>query len=61
MKAAVLKKFGSPLVIEDVPNPKLGTGEAIVDVAAAPVHGSCHGDGRARPWRPARPRALRSY
>ena len=23
MKAAVLKKFGSPLIIEDVPNPKL--------------------------------------
>jgi hypothetical protein len=37
MKAAVLKKFGSQLVIEDVPNVKLGTGEVIVDVAAAPV------------------------
>jgi alcohol dehydrogenase len=37
MKAAVLKKFGSQLVIEDVPNAKLGTGEVIVDVAAAPV------------------------
>jgi hypothetical protein len=37
MKAAVLKKFGSPLIVEDVPNPKLGTGEVIADVAAAPV------------------------
>jgi alcohol dehydrogenase len=37
MKAAVLEKFGSQLVIEDVPNAKLGTGEVIVDVAAAPV------------------------
>lgn len=37
MKAAVLKNFGSPLVIEDVANPKLGTGEVVVDVVAAPV------------------------
>lgn len=37
MKAAVLKNFGSPLVIEDVPDPMLGTGEVIVDVVAAPI------------------------
>jgi alcohol dehydrogenase len=35
MKAAVLKKLGSPLVVEDVPEPQLGTGEVIVDVVAA--------------------------
>ncbi len=37
MKAAVLKAFGSALSIETVPDPILGTGEVIVDVAAAPV------------------------
>lgn len=37
MKAAVLKAFGSPLVLEDVAEPALGTGEVIVDVAAAGV------------------------
>jgi alcohol dehydrogenase len=37
MKAAVLKAFGSPLVIEDLPDPVLGTGEVIVDVVAAGV------------------------
>ena len=37
MKAAVLKAFGSPLSIEEVPEPVLGTGEAIVDVVAARV------------------------
>lgn len=37
MKAAVLKSFGSPLVIEAVPDPELGTGEVIVDVAASRV------------------------
>src|SRR3977135_946713 len=35
MKAAVLKAFGSPLTIETVPDPVLGTGEVIVDVAAS--------------------------
>jgi alcohol dehydrogenase len=34
MKAAILKSFGTPLVIESVPEPVLGTGEVIVDVAA---------------------------
>ena len=37
MKAAVLKAFGSPLVIDEVPDPVMGTGEVIVDVAAAGV------------------------
>jgi NADPH:quinone reductase-like Zn-dependent oxidoreductase len=37
MKAAVLKSLGSPLVIEDVPAPVLGTGEVIVDVVATRV------------------------
>jgi len=37
MKAAVLKAFGSPLAVETLPDPTLGTGEVIVDVVAAPV------------------------
>ncbi len=37
MKAAVLKAFGSPLVVEEAPAPVLGTGEVIVDVFAAGV------------------------
>src|SRR5690348_5655049 len=37
MKAAVLRAFGSPLAIETVPDPALGTGEVIVDVAATRV------------------------
>jgi alcohol dehydrogenase len=37
MKAAILKSFGSPLVVEDVPEPTLGTGEVLVDVVAAKV------------------------
>jgi alcohol dehydrogenase len=35
MKAAVLRALDSPLTIEDVPEPVLGTGEVIVDVVAA--------------------------
>lgn len=35
MKAAVLNQFGAPLAIETLPDPVLGTGEVIVDVAAA--------------------------
>jgi alcohol dehydrogenase len=42
MKAAVLKAFGSPLTVETVPDPVLGTGEVIVDVAAARVLGYAH-------------------
>jgi alcohol dehydrogenase len=37
MKAAVLKRFGSPLEIEQVEDPALGTGEVIVDIVAAGV------------------------
>jgi alcohol dehydrogenase len=37
MKAAVLKKFGSSLAIEDMPAPSLGTGEVLVDVVATRV------------------------
>jgi alcohol dehydrogenase len=37
MKAAILKEFGTPLAIESLPDPILGTGEVIVDVVAAPV------------------------
>lgn len=37
MKAAILKAFGTPLAIETMPDPVLGTGEVIVDVAAAGV------------------------
>jgi len=37
MKAAILKTFGSPLAIEAAPDPVLGTGEVIIDVAATRV------------------------
>jgi alcohol dehydrogenase len=37
MKAAILKKLGSPLSVETVPDPTLGTGEVIIDVVAARV------------------------
>ena len=37
MKAAVLKAFASPLSVESVPDPVLGTGEVIVNVAATRV------------------------
>jgi alcohol dehydrogenase len=37
MKAAVLKSFGSQLVIENTPEPMLGTGEVIVDIVATRV------------------------
>lgn len=37
MKAALLKTFGSPLSIEPLPEPVLGTGEVVVDVVAAGV------------------------
>ncbi|TDH57849.1 zinc-binding alcohol dehydrogenase family protein [Dankookia rubra] len=37
MKAAILPRFGAPLSVEDVPEPTIGTGEALVDVVAAPV------------------------
>ena len=34
MKAAVLNAFGSPLAIETLPDPRLGTGEVVVDEQA---------------------------
>jgi len=37
MKAAVLNSFGAPLDIQDLPDPVAGTGEVIVDVAAAGI------------------------
>ncbi len=37
MKAAVLKAFGTPLELQTVPDPVLGTGEVIVDVVATRV------------------------
>ena len=37
MKAALLSTFGSPLTIETLPNPQIGTGEVVVDIVAAPV------------------------
>lgn len=37
MKAAILRAFGSPLTVETLPNPILGTGEVIVDMVAAGV------------------------
>lgn len=37
MKAAVLNAFGAPLDIQTLPDPVLGTGEIIVDMAAAGV------------------------
>ncbi len=37
MKAVVLKEFGSPLRVEDIADPVIGTGEVLVDVIAAPV------------------------
>lgn len=37
MKAALLKAFGTPLSVETLPEPVLGTGEVVVDVVAAPV------------------------
>jgi len=41
MKAAVVREFGKPLVIEDVPVPKPGRGELLVKVMAC---GVCHTD-----------------
>ncbi|MET4232834.1 alcohol dehydrogenase AdhP [Bradyrhizobium sp. 482_C4_N1_1] len=41
MKAAIVKQFGKPLVIEDVPVPQPGLGEVLVKVKAC---GVCHTD-----------------
>src|SRR5436309_1929973 len=42
MKAALLEAFGRPLQIANVPDPKLGTGEVVVNVAIAPVLAYAH-------------------
>lgn len=41
MKAAIVKQFGKPLVIEDVPVPQPGPGEVLVKLKAC---GVCHTD-----------------
>ena len=41
MKAAVVEKFGQPLVVRDVPIPTPGPGQALVKVVAS---GVCHTD-----------------
>lgn len=41
MKAAVVKSFGEPLVIEQVPVPSVGPGQILVKIAAT---GVCHTD-----------------
>ncbi|MBZ4417093.1 alcohol dehydrogenase AdhP [Myxococcus sp. RHSTA-1-4] len=53
MKAAVVHQFGQPLVIEEVPTPKPGLGQALIKVSAC---GVCHTDLHAAEgdW-PARP------
>lgn len=40
MKAAVLKAFGKPLVIEDVPDPSIGPDDALVQVMACGIDGT---------------------
>lgn len=42
MKAAVLRAFDTPLVIEELPDPQPGAGEAVVDVVAAQVLSYTH-------------------
>ena len=41
MKAARLHRYGSPLVVEEVPTPEIGDGEVLVKVEGA---GFCHSD-----------------
>ncbi len=41
MKAALLKEFGKPLVVDDVPTPEPGHGQVRIRVAAC---GACHSD-----------------
>jgi alcohol dehydrogenase len=37
MQAAVLRAFGTPLVLEEVPDPQPGAGDVVVDIVAAPM------------------------
>ena len=41
MKAAVVRAFGEPLVIEETPVPSVGRGQSLVKIAAP---GVCHTD-----------------
>ncbi len=41
MKAAVVKKFGEPLVVQEVPVPTPGPGQALIEIIAS---GVCHTD-----------------
>ena len=41
MRAAVLREFGQPLVLEDVPRPSPGDGEVLLQIEAC---GVCHSD-----------------
>ncbi len=41
MKAAVVEKFGEPLVVREVPVPKPGPGQALIEINAS---GVCHTD-----------------
>ena len=41
MRAAVVEKFGAPLVVREVPVPKPGPGQALVEIIAS---GVCHTD-----------------
>jgi alcohol dehydrogenase, propanol-preferring len=41
MKAAVVREFGKPLTIEEVPAPEVGPGQILVKIAAT---GVCHTD-----------------
>lgn len=41
MKAAVVREFGKPLVLEEVPIPEVGAGQILVKIAAT---GVCHTD-----------------
>jgi alcohol dehydrogenase, propanol-preferring len=41
MKAAVVERFGAPLVIREVPVPTPGPGQALVEISAT---GVCHTD-----------------
>lgn len=37
MRAAILQSFGKPLTVTTAPEPRIGTGEVIVDVVTAPI------------------------
>ncbi len=41
MKAAVVEKFGQPLIVREVPIPTPGPGQALVEIVAT---GVCHTD-----------------